>query len=75
MSWKGRYRVLVGNVGEVFAGCCGETANKTFAAYVHTSKAGHGKVAGQDVFLMRKSEVIREYYGTASRERNLSVNQ
>lgn len=59
-----RYEVVVGNVGNVYAGGSRLLALGAFRSYVLLSQNGHGAVAGEPVTMFDSGEVVHEYAGT-----------
>ena len=62
------YEVIVGNVGSVYSGNNGFTANTKFQTYAGQSKAEYGRASGEDVTLLKNGEIAKEYYGTLATE-------
>lgn len=58
-----RYRVIVGNIGEVESCNDRATASRVYNEYVALSKRQTGRAAGEDVTIMEDGEPIREYIG------------
>jgi hypothetical protein len=61
------YEVLVGNLGSVYSGDNDLTARTTFNDYRGQSAKGLGRVAGEDVTIMKNGEPHREYVGKIAR--------
>jgi hypothetical protein len=57
------YTVIVGNVGIVYDGCCGITAEAVYWEYVAISRVGHGRAGHEQVVLYLNNEPIKEYEG------------
>ena len=58
------YRVMVGNIGEVFQCNNPVEARKVYGEYKRLSESGYGQAAGESVVLMRDDEIDIEYVGT-----------
>ena len=55
------YEVIVGNLGSVYSGANRKKATETFRAYAKQSKAGYGRAAGEEVWLLADDEIEREF--------------
>ena len=58
------YEVVVGNIGRVYSGKNGFTANNTYQTYVGQSKRGRGRAAGEQVVLFKNGQIVKEHYGS-----------
>jgi len=65
---KANYQVIVGNIGTVYNGTNGFTANKEYNSYIGLSKQLYGKVSGESVIMFKDGEVYKEYIGTIDQE-------
>jgi hypothetical protein len=61
------YEVIVGNIGLVYTGSNGFTANVVYGTYKRQSKEGRGRAAGEDVTALRDGEIFHEYTGYLNR--------
>ena len=61
----GQWSVVVGNIGTVYTGSSELQARDDFASYVHHSRDGYGRVAGEPVTLLHGGEIIAEHIGDA----------
>lgn len=57
------YEVLVSNIGLVAHGDNAFNANTVYNTYVGQSKRGMGRVAGENVTMLRNGEIVKEYIG------------
>ena len=60
---KNYYEVIVGNIGTVYSGPNGFTANHTYSSYVKSSKSSVGRASGEDVTLIKNGDIQKEYFG------------
>lgn len=60
------YEVIVGNIGIVYSGDCGHKANVMWETYVKQSLEGSSRCSGENIFLMRNGEVVKEHRGSIS---------
>lgn len=60
---KNQYQVVVGNVGVVYEGTNGFTANVEYNQYVAISKTGKGKAGGETVTMIKNQEIHKEFIG------------
>ena len=58
--------VVVGNLGTTYLGSSMKTALEHYREYRQQSKAGCGRVAGENVTLLRNNEILKEYVGAIS---------
>jgi hypothetical protein len=56
-----KFRVIVGNIGTVYAGNNYMAAMGKFSLYVRASKATTGSAAGESVTLQHNGETKKEY--------------
>lgn len=61
------WSVVVGNVGTVYHGTSEQAARDDYAEYVHISRRGCGRAAGESVTLLRDGEPVQEYDGVNKR--------
>jgi len=59
-----KYRVIVGNIGTVYAGGIHRTADQCFEHYRDLSKAGVGRGAGEGVLMLERGRIKREFVGS-----------
>lgn len=65
MFWS----VVVGNVGQVYAGFDKHKAEQTYNTYVQISKTTNGRRAsGESVSLWSDGDVVMEYVGTTEED-------
>ena len=57
------YQVIVGNIGKVYEGSNEYEACKIFDEYYLMSEQAVGSAAGEDVTLMMKDWILREFNG------------
>lgn len=62
------WEVIVGNVGCVYSGPDETEARNAFDNYTTASDLGKGRVAGEDVTLMKDGEPEAEFVGAIARE-------
>jgi len=65
------YDVIVGNIGTVYSGHAKQTALRHYRCYVKLSIDNDGRVAGENVTLMRNDEPWMEYIGTLAAEEDM----
>ena len=63
-----QYKVIVGNVGNVYDGDNKQEAYKHYSEYVHESKYGTGMASGASVTIMEDGEVENEFEGLVDRK-------
>ncbi len=56
-----RYQAIVGNIGTVYHGGELKEALTAFGEYRRQSKTGYGRAAGEDVCVMDRGELWKEY--------------
>ena len=61
-----RFQVLVGNIGQVYAGDDWREATRIYGEYKRQSENEFGRAAGEDVTLMRDGAPHWEHIGSAS---------
>lgn len=66
----GDYEVIVGNVGSVYVGSSEREAMLTFNCYMDHSKSNYGRCAGENVTLMFRGDIAKEYVGTLEQEKD-----
>lgn len=62
-----RYEVIVGNIGSVYSGGNFMIASAKFAEYVKQSKSNVGRAGGENVTLLDRGEIKREFVGEIER--------
>lgn len=70
-KYPNEYAVIVGNIGTVHTGPSRERAEKEFTSYVRDSRRGYGRAAGEEVYLLKNGEPLREYDPDAAPKRRL----
>jgi len=63
-----QYQVIVGNVGTVYDGDDKQKACDDYLEYVHISKYGTGRAAGETVTMMVDDEPENEFIGLVDRK-------
>lgn len=58
-----RYRVIVGNIGEVCSTDGRNEAVKTYGIYKRDSMSGYGRGSGESVTLFDGDDILYEYIG------------
>ena len=58
-----KFRVIVGNIGTVYAGGIQRIAEQTYDEYVSQSKANYGRAAGEGVIFLQYGKIKHEYIG------------
>lgn len=67
---RGRYEVVVGNIGTVYSGGSRKEADRKFAYYKEASISGSvGRATGEDVTMFCNDEICKEYVGAINRDR------
>jgi len=55
------YEVIAVNIGTVYDGTDQAKAQEAFDDYIRLSKAGYGRVGGEDVIMLVDGEIDQEY--------------
>lgn len=58
-----KFRVIVGNIGTVYAGNNYMQAMAKFSSYAKDSRNNYGRAAGEGVVLLHDGEIKREHIG------------
>ena len=61
------YRVLVGNIGNVYEGDKEAEAKAIFNTYVGKSNRNEGMAGGEEVTMMKDGEIVHEHLGTITK--------
>ena len=59
---ENEWQVSVNNVGIVFIGVNGFNAIKCYNECISLSKAAYGRMSGENVYLIKNGEIIKEYH-------------